>query len=228
MQIGRKIYFDKFTGNILVEIGERIGGVRDTTQDEDFASYSNLQGRTIESVGVLQLEYGQYSEQFQNCYGYSVNPETNKIVFNFIPSQTGINDAKNIQIDIINQTCKSIIEEGFESNVKYGSMHTYTLRDFDQVNMKVLYDKCKAGASKVPWHYKGQEICEAWDASDFITLFEQGEQFATQQRFYSDGLVKMVNRSTTIEEIRSNIQGKPLDSDIQAEINAVLAELMVI
>ncbi|GIO13042.1 hypothetical protein J19TS2_25970 [Cohnella xylanilytica] len=73
MEIGRKIYYDKSTGNTIIEIGERSGDVVETTQEGDFAAYVALQERVPGTVGVLQLEYGQFAQDFAECSGYRVD-----------------------------------------------------------------------------------------------------------------------------------------------------------
>lgn len=87
-QIGRKIYCEKSTGNILLNTGEMCGSVRETTIDEDFQAYINLQNRVKDSVGVIQLEYGQLIDKFNTCTGISVditkNPiDASAIIFSF-------------------------------------------------------------------------------------------------------------------------------------------------
>ncbi|WP_422388003.1 hypothetical protein [Brevibacillus borstelensis] len=83
MQIGRKIYYEKSTGNVIVNTGERSGAVRETTVDEDFASYAALAERVRDTVDYIQLEYGQYAQDFAECNGYRVNPETRTLEFSY-------------------------------------------------------------------------------------------------------------------------------------------------
>ncbi|SFB62531.1 hypothetical protein SAMN05216312_12211 [Cohnella sp. OV330] len=73
MQIGRKIYYDKATGNVIVDTGEREGGVIETTRDQDFESFQALKDRVPNTVGVLQLEYGQHAQDFMLTNGYRVD-----------------------------------------------------------------------------------------------------------------------------------------------------------
>jgi hypothetical protein len=88
MQIGRRLYFDKTTGNILVDTGERTGSVYETTQEEDFQAYKILYERNPETVGAVQLEYGQYTQDFAACDSYRINPETLAVEFSYPdPSQ---------------------------------------------------------------------------------------------------------------------------------------------
>jgi hypothetical protein len=82
-QIGRKIYFDKSTGNIILDTGEMMGAVIETTVDHDFETYQVLKERVRDTVGVIQLEFGQYAEDFAQCNGYRVNPETLELEFSY-------------------------------------------------------------------------------------------------------------------------------------------------
>lgn len=89
MQIGKKIYYDKLTGNVILITPEMQGEVRGTTIEEDFQIYKVLSERNPETVGVIQLEFGQYAQDFMICTGYHVNVETGQIEFSYPdPNQT--------------------------------------------------------------------------------------------------------------------------------------------
>ena len=81
--IGRKLYYNKFTGEVLVDTGERSGAVRETTTEEDLRTYKVLSERNPETIGMIQLEYGQYRQDFLKCNGYRVNPSTQEIEFSY-------------------------------------------------------------------------------------------------------------------------------------------------
>jgi hypothetical protein len=82
-KIGRKIYYDKATGNVILDTGEMMGAVVETTVDQDFETYQALKERVRDTVGVIQLEYGQYAADFAQCNGYRVNPETLELEFSY-------------------------------------------------------------------------------------------------------------------------------------------------
>lgn len=83
MQIGSKIYYDKATGNVLVNTGDRSGDVIETTQEQDFAAYKVLSERNPETVGVIQLEYRQFEKVFDECSGYRINLDTLALEFSY-------------------------------------------------------------------------------------------------------------------------------------------------
>ncbi|WP_222124437.1 phage tail protein [Paenibacillus xylanexedens] len=64
MNLGCKIYYDKSTGNVIVNTGERSGYVVETTWEQDFASYLVLSDRVQETVGMIQLEYGECAADY--------------------------------------------------------------------------------------------------------------------------------------------------------------------
>jgi hypothetical protein len=88
MNVGRRIYWDKATGNVIQDTGERSGNVVATTVEQDFVVYASLTERVPATVGVLELDYGQYASDFQEANGrYRVDPATGKI--EFAEPQTG-------------------------------------------------------------------------------------------------------------------------------------------
>ncbi|SDE82076.1 hypothetical protein SAMN04488542_102256 [Fontibacillus panacisegetis] len=84
MFLGRKIYYQKANGAVIVARNESRGDVRETTIDEDFAMLIDLRNYDRESLGVLTLESGQYAQDFAECNGYRVNPDTLELEFSYL------------------------------------------------------------------------------------------------------------------------------------------------
>jgi len=78
MNIGRKIYYQLSTGNVLVDIGEKSGSVVETTIDQDFQFYTMLQGIQQNEVGFIQCDYGYMLSNFQT-YPYHIDITKNPI-----------------------------------------------------------------------------------------------------------------------------------------------------
>ncbi|HWI50231.1 MAG TPA: hypothetical protein VNU45_18630 [Rummeliibacillus sp.] len=83
MQLGRKIYHDKATGNIIVDTGERQGPVIATTIEQDIAAYTDLSERNRDTFDVIELAFGQFAQDFAECNGYHVNLETKTLEFSY-------------------------------------------------------------------------------------------------------------------------------------------------
>lgn len=83
MKIGKRIFYDRRNGEILAIVGERSGHVRPTTVEEDIESFPKLQERNRETLDYIDLEYGQYKEDFERATSVSVDLDTQKVVFNY-------------------------------------------------------------------------------------------------------------------------------------------------
>lgn len=88
MQVGKKIYYEKSSGNVILEIEEVQGSAAETTIEEDFASFVALSQRVPSTVGCLQLNFGDLSTEFAACSGYRVDITSNTIVFEYTPPAT--------------------------------------------------------------------------------------------------------------------------------------------
>ena len=82
-QIGTKIYYCLFTGNVIKIIGDCQGYVKETTFDEDYEIYTELKERDKSSIGLLTFKYGEYPKLSQSSTGVMVNLETKELIFSY-------------------------------------------------------------------------------------------------------------------------------------------------
>lgn len=83
MLLGRRIYYDKSTGNIVHDTGERQGSVIKTTIEQDIATFSELSKRNRDTFDFIELPYGAYVQNFLECNGYRINPTTKILEFSY-------------------------------------------------------------------------------------------------------------------------------------------------
>lgn len=81
--IGTKIYYCNLTGNIIKIKNDMQGCVKETTFDEDYEIYKELNEREKESIGLIEIEYGQYAILSKNSTGVMVNLETKELIFSY-------------------------------------------------------------------------------------------------------------------------------------------------
>lgn len=82
--IGRKLYYELATGDVILITPEKHSEFAiNTTKEQDFQMYDVLAARNPDTVGVIQLEYGQYSAEFQSARSVHVNPETQELQFEY-------------------------------------------------------------------------------------------------------------------------------------------------
>ena len=79
-QIGRRVYYNKLTGEILTDTGEREGEVVETTIDDDFNFFPGLTGRTLNDTGVIELEYGELRERIEGRESWRVDIGSSQLV----------------------------------------------------------------------------------------------------------------------------------------------------
>lgn len=82
--IGHKIYYELATGDVILITPEKHSeNAINTTKEQDFQMYDVLAARNPDTVGVIQLEYGQYQAEFQSARSVKVDTETKEILFEY-------------------------------------------------------------------------------------------------------------------------------------------------
>lgn len=135
MKIGRKIYYDKNNGDILVDTGERKGSVRKTTVEEDFATYNKLIERAPETVGLIELDYGECLLDFMDSSSYKVNTETKEIEFNYDAKEPDFQEPLTMQIKKM-KTKQSAIQFAVQKLIRVDELEEGELEQIIS-----LYDK---------------------------------------------------------------------------------------
>lgn len=84
MNIGKKVYFVIDTGEVIVTTAEKSGEYAEqTTREQDFRDFVALRERNPDNVGMIELEYGQYAEDFMQSNSFRINPETLEMEFSY-------------------------------------------------------------------------------------------------------------------------------------------------
>ena len=84
MSVGRKIYYELTTGDVILITPEKHSeNAINTTKEQDFMMYDVLAARNPDTIGLIQLEYGQYQAEFQSARSVKVDPETKEILFEY-------------------------------------------------------------------------------------------------------------------------------------------------
>lgn len=111
MDIGRRIFFDGTTGEVLAESGEMSGmGV--------------VERSTPTGIGYIDLPFGQDADKFSSCYGYHVDVATKTVVFNTVPPQATLQQAQDIKMQQINSVYDKALAAGVTSTAS-GNSVTY-------------------------------------------------------------------------------------------------------
>lgn len=84
MNIGKRVYFDVKTGEVILNTGERSGWVVQTTIEDDIRAFKVLSERNRDTFDFLEFEYGAHREQ-ESIGGYvvGVELETKSLIFEY-------------------------------------------------------------------------------------------------------------------------------------------------
>lgn len=92
-QIGSKIYYLISNGNVILNTGDMIGCVVETSFDEDYNNYTDLSKYAKDSIGCIKLEYGELGKLLEehkaNSFKVDISSQPHKLVFEWIDYDTG-------------------------------------------------------------------------------------------------------------------------------------------
>ena len=92
-EIGTKIYYLISNGNVILESGDMMGCVVETSFDEDYNNYTDLSKYAKDSIGCIKLEYGELgkllADHKANSFKVDVSSSPHKLVFEWIDYDTG-------------------------------------------------------------------------------------------------------------------------------------------
>jgi hypothetical protein len=213
--VGRKIYYELTTGNIILSTGEMQGSVIETTLDQDFESYQVLKERIKESIGIIHLQYGELNNEFMTCTGYRVDItksiiDKNAIVFSYTNPETKLKEVKNKQKQIISDICNLVIESGFNSNAYQGIQKTYNSTLADQTNIIGLAFAASSKMAGTPgcendvfyYHAKGEDFLE-YTITECLQLARDMKIFIEVQLFKSKLLQNYIDTLMTVEKVQA-------------------------
>ena len=83
--IGKRIYYLKVDGRVILDTGEAEGWVNPTTTEDDWRIYSELQKYNKTEVDFIELQFGEFKTEFAECTSYRVNVDTKKLEFDYTP-----------------------------------------------------------------------------------------------------------------------------------------------
>ena len=83
--LGKRIYYLKVDGRVIIDTGEAEGWVNQTTTEDDWRIYSELSKYNKSEVDFIELQFGEFRTEFAECTSYRVNVETKTLEFDYTP-----------------------------------------------------------------------------------------------------------------------------------------------
>ena len=83
--LGKRIYYLKVDGRVVLDTGEAEGWVNPTTTEDDWRIYSELSKYNKSEVDFIELQFGEFKTEFAECTSYRVNVDTKTLEFDYTP-----------------------------------------------------------------------------------------------------------------------------------------------
>lgn len=204
-EIGRKIYYELSTGNVILDTGEREGDVVATTEAQDFALYTALQPYQQSAVGVLQLTYGEDASYFQQGYSYSVMSTQSPAAIQWGSAPTvSLAQAQATQKQLLEQGYQATLAAGFQATISAGT-YTFGWRSSDIANMTALQMAINQTWQTFPVQYadvNGNPLSIA-SQTDLNTVEQTAQKFMTAQHQQVLSLIGQVQAATTVAGVNA-------------------------
>ena len=200
MKIGRRIYFDKATGIVILDKGEMQGSVIETTIDQDIQTFTVLSERNRETYDYIELQFGQLAQEFSSCTSYRINTGTRLIEFNY-DTTFDLEQYKSYKINELKNTCQENIYIGFISQL---NNHTYRTNNDDQINFLGKYNQIMSDntITNVMWKTEDVGYIEHTRA-DWLSIYNEALTAKEQKLFHYEQLRQQVSACTTKEEVEA-------------------------
>ena len=83
--LGKRIYYLKVDGRVILDTGEAEGWVNPTTTEDDWRIYAELSKYNKSEVDYIELQFGEFKTEFAECTSYRVNVDTKQLEFDYTP-----------------------------------------------------------------------------------------------------------------------------------------------
>ena len=137
MKIGKRIYYDNQTGEVILDTGERSGNVVPTTVERDIEVFKQLSNRNRDTFDYIELEYGQYREDFLHATSYQVNPKTRELVFSYDKIDEEEEETEPIYQEPLTEKVERLEKESLITMAALADKHEETLR-LKQMNEELM------------------------------------------------------------------------------------------
>ena len=93
LKLGTKIYYLISNGNVILDTGDMMGCVVETSFDEDYNNYTDLSKYAKDSISCIKLEYGELGKLLEehkaNSFKVDISSQPHKLIFEWIDYDTG-------------------------------------------------------------------------------------------------------------------------------------------
>ena len=214
MEIGRKIFYLLANGQPVYTITPftiEFGDFQPLTQEQEFETYTALHGLSPDAVGSIQLDYGQFEDEFRR-YPFRIDVSTQTILWDTAVDRTAasLDQVKTAKIEQLNDFCNRAIASGF-SSAALGVEHTYPSDQEAQNNLQIVIrrleigeEQAAAGLEEAVLTYPFQTLDAGYldhSLKQLKQVFSDGVDAGTKHVMHFRELKAQVEAASTAEEV---------------------------
>ena len=114
--------------------------------------------------------------------------------------EVDLEQLKQQKIAEIDSACNKTILSGFDSSVKNGLRH-YDFSYESQINFNGIFTSILAGNTNIEWKDDSMLVCEVWEVSEFLALYNDAMAFKTNCIKHCHSLRVQIFEAETQEEV---------------------------
>ncbi len=123
--------------------------------------------------------------------------------------------------NLIRQTCRNKILEGFDLTLSKGKEH-FSLEETDQINLTTATAAIQEGAISFPYHSDGN-VCRLYSAREISLISNAATQHKLYHTTLCNHLLQCIKKATTKEELDNITYGEDcLPEDLRKSFDAII------
>ena len=142
--------------------------------------------------------------------------ETEKIPYVNPLDTISLDFIRSSKLNEMSNTCRHLIEAGFDITLTDGQSHHFSLDTQDQLNLITLSAMAET-QELIPYHADG-EVCRFYTAAEMKQIIAAATQFKIYHTTYYNALKQYINSLDTIEAISAITYGIELPEEYQSDV----------
>ena len=171
-------------------------------------------------IEISETEYDELQEAIEQDEIIEVEDPEPVIIPTIDPFDgVTLNFIKDSKIQEMSRSCRTIIEEGFDIELR-GETHHFSLTTQDQLNLMSLSALAQT-QSLIPYHADGEE-CTFYTSDEINTIMKTATELKIYQTTYFNALKEYINSLETVEEVSAITYGTSIPEEFKSDVLKVL------
>lgn len=144
----------------------------------------------------------------------------------YINNSVDIDALKASKHSEMSEACNNAITDGVDVELPSGTEH-FSLEETDQINLTAALTMVEQGAPSYPYHADGN-LCRLYTADEIKAISAAAMSHKLYHTTYCNHLFNWIERSESIEEVKSIYYGATLPDDLLANMTEILTNAQTV